>query len=203
MLARIPPAALETQLADLGLSARVFSHLEKAGLATVGEVMRRLAEGDEAMLSVEGVGPKALAEIKTQIDAKGLGFVPEAAPAQLEVVAPVEAVAPAAEVTLPAEMAAPAEAVTPPATEVTTPVEASAAVAEVTPPAEGVAPIVPVPAQLIEEALAEEEEIEGEGGKGKKKKKARTLVFDERVGAVVAQRQRKPGRQRETWEPEE
>jgi len=203
MLARIPPAAFETQLADLGLSARVFSHLEKAGLATVGEVMRRLAEGDEAMLSVEGVGPKALAEIKTQIDAKGLGFVPEAVPAQPEVVAPVEAVAPAAEVTLPSEMAAPAEAVTPLSTEVTTLVEAPAAVAEVTPPAEGVAPIVPVPAQLIEEALAEEEESEGEGGKGKKKKKARTLVFDERVGAVVAQRQHKPGRQRETWEPEE
>jgi N utilization substance protein A len=203
MLARIPPAAFETHLADLGLSTRVFSHLEKAGLATIGEVMRRLAEGDEAMLSVEGIGPKALAEIKTQIDTKGLGFVPEAAPAQLEVVAPVEAVAPAAEVTPPSEMAAPAEAVTPPAAEVTTPVEAPAAVAEVTPPAEGAAPIVPVPAQLIEEALAEEEESEGEGGKGKKKKKARTLVFDERVGAVVAQRQHKPGRQREVWEPEE
>ena len=32
LLARIPPAAFETQLADLGLSSRVFAHLEKAGL---------------------------------------------------------------------------------------------------------------------------------------------------------------------------
>jgi len=206
MLARIPPAAFGTQLADLGLSTRVFSHLEKATLMTVGEVMQRLAEGDEAMLSVEGIGPKALAEIKTQIEAKGLGFLPQVAPTEPQVAAPTEVAALVAEVTPPqAETAAVVEAVLPPVAELAAPVEAPPVVTEVAPPtAEEAAPVVPVPPQLIEEALAEEEDLEeGEVGKGgKKKKKARTLVFDERVGAVVAKRQRKPGRQREVWEEE-
>jgi len=54
------------------------------------------------------------------------------------------------------------------------------------------------------EALIEEE-IEEEGGKlGKKgKERARKLVFDERLGTVVAKKQRKPGRQRGIWEPED
>lgn len=171
MLARIPPTAFEARLADLGLSARVFSHLEKAGLATAGQVMRRLAEGDEAMLSVEGIGPKALAEIKTQIDAKGLGFIPEAAPAQPEAVLPIELVAPA-EVTPPPEVAAPVEAAAPPAAEVTAPVEAPPMVAEVTPAAAEQAEIaVPVPAQLIEEALAEEEPEEKIARAARRKRK--------------------------------
>jgi Bacterial RNA polymerase, alpha chain C terminal domain len=218
LLARIPPVAFETQLDDLGLSARVFSHLEKAGLANVGHVMQRLVEGDEAMLSVEGIGPKALAEIKTQIEAKGMGFLPEVAPAQPEAAAAAEetvpaaeAAAPEAELTLPVpevtppevEVAAPVEAVVPPV-EMVAPAEAPSAVAEVVPavPQEAVA-TVPIAPGVIEEALGDEEFDEDEIGKGgKKKKKGLTLVFDERVGAVVAKRQRKPGRQREAWEEE-
>ena len=50
MLARIPAVAFETLLADLGLTTRVQGHLEKAELSNVGQVMQRLAEGDEAML---------------------------------------------------------------------------------------------------------------------------------------------------------
>jgi N utilization substance protein A len=211
MLARIPPAAFETQLANLGLSARVFSHLEKARLITVGQVMQRLAESDEAMLSVEGIGPKALSEIKAQIEAKALSFLPEVTLAQPEVAAPVEAAAPAevtpAEVTpLAAEAAVPAaEAVAAPVAQGAAPVEAATAAEVTAPGAEVVVPVAPLPPQLIEEALAEEVEFEEEeGGKGgKKKKKARTLVFDERLGTVVAQRKRKPGRQRDLWEVEE
>jgi transcription termination/antitermination protein NusA len=218
LLARIPPVAFETQLDDLGLSARVFSHLEKAGLANVGHVMQRLVEGDEAMLSVEGIGPKALAEIKTQIEAKGMGFLPEVAPAQPEAAAAAEETVPAAEAAAPeAELTLPVPEVTPPEVEVAAPVgaivppvemvapaEAPSAVAEVVPavPQEAVA-TVPIAPGVIEEALGDEEFDEDEIGKGgKKKKKGLTLVFDERVGAVVAKRQRKPGRQREAWEEE-
>jgi hypothetical protein len=171
--------------------------------------MQRLAEGDEAMLSVEGIGPKALTEIKAQVEASGLGFLPEVAiappaaeaPAQEQIAAPVETVAPA-EVTPPAaEAPAPVvEEIPSAADQVAAPVEAVAP-----PAAEGVVPIVPLPPQLIEEALAEEGELEEDDGTkgGKKKKKARTLVFDERLGTVVAQRKRKPGRQRDVWEVEE
>jgi hypothetical protein len=190
LLARIPPVAFETQLVDLGLSSRVFAHLEKAGLVTIGQVLQRLAEGDEAMLSVEGIGPKGLAEVKAQIEAKGVGFMPEVKP---EAPTPIEA-APVVEVAPVAQVAAV------PVAEV-----APVVVEEVSPAAQ---PTVPVTEPIVVlppiEALIEEE-IEEEGGKlGKKgKEKARKLVFDERLGTVVAKKQRKPGRQRGLWEPED
>jgi hypothetical protein len=197
LLARIPPVAFETQLADLGLSARVFAHLEKADLANVGQVLQRLAEGDEAMLSVDGIGPKGLAEVKAQIEVKGMGFLPEVKP---ETPAPVEE-APAVEAAPVAEVAA-----APAAEEAVRAAEvAPQAAEEVSPVAQ---PTVPEPELVVErpplEALVEEEEEE-EGGKvGKKgKEKARKLVFDERLGALVAKKQRKPGRQRGMWEPED
>ena len=207
MLARIPAAAFETLIADVGLTTRVQGHLERAGLVNVGQVMQRLAEGDEAMLSIEGVGPKALTEIKTQIEAKGLGFLTQVTPPQPEPVAPVEAA--------PVQAAAPVvEEIKPAATEVV----ALEAVAPVTPPAEAViaeptqaagepvvtppAVTVPIATPIVEE-LVEEEEDGGKGGKKKDKKKGRKLVFDERLGTVVAKRERKPGRVRDVWTPDE
>jgi hypothetical protein len=52
-----------------------------------------------------------------------------------------------------------------------------------------------------EEGEGEEQGVPGRG-KAKKKKlgKKRELVFDEDLGEVVAQRKRKPGRQRREWE---
>jgi N utilization substance protein A len=211
LLARIPPAAFETQLADLGLSSRVQAHLEKANLMNVGQVMQHLAEGDEAMLSIEGIGPKALAEIRSQTEAKGLGFLPPV-PAQLEApaleVAPAEVVAPVEEIPAPAPVveAPAAEATAPlPAVEEVKPAEETAPV--IAPPTSAAeAPVAPVPPELIESLVAEEVEEEEEGGKDKKKDKkgkGRKLVFDERRGAVVAKRERKPGRVRNVWDTEE
>jgi len=59
----------ETPLTEIGLNARVLGHLERADLATVGHVMERLAEGDEELLKLDGIGPKSLAEIKQCIEA--------------------------------------------------------------------------------------------------------------------------------------
>ena len=59
----------ETPLTEIGLSARVLGHLEQADLATVGDVVERLAEGDEGLLKLDGIGPKSLAEIKQCIGA--------------------------------------------------------------------------------------------------------------------------------------
>ncbi len=68
----------------------------------------------------------------------------------------------------------------------------------VTPPAV----TVPITAPILEE-LVEEEEDGAKGGKKKEKKKGRKLVFDERLGTVVAKRERKPGRVRDVWTPDE
>jgi polyphosphate kinase 2 (PPK2 family) len=56
-------------LAEVGLNARVLGSLGEAGLATVEDVMARLAEGDEGLLELEGIGPKSLAEIKQCVEA--------------------------------------------------------------------------------------------------------------------------------------
>lgn len=68
-LAEVPEAAYDIPLQELGLSTRVFNHLEKAELNNLGQIMARLIDGDEGLLAVDGIGPKGLSEIKTQIKA--------------------------------------------------------------------------------------------------------------------------------------
>ena len=77
--ARVPATAYEQSLAVLNLSDKVHSHLASSGLANVGEVMERMALGDEALLMIEGVGVKALREIKDAMDATGLQYIEPAA----------------------------------------------------------------------------------------------------------------------------
>jgi N utilization substance protein A len=77
--ARVPATAYDQSLTALNLSDKVHSHLASSGLANVGEVMARLALGDEALLMIEGVGVKALREIKDAMDATGLQFIEPAA----------------------------------------------------------------------------------------------------------------------------
>ncbi len=69
----IPSQAFEISLTDIGLSTRVQGCLERAGLATAGDVIERLAiEDDKGLLALSGVGPKALSEIKQCIKALAL-----------------------------------------------------------------------------------------------------------------------------------
>jgi len=77
--ARVPAPAYEQTLAELNLSDKVHSHLASSGLTSVGEVMERIALGDEALLVIEGIGAKALREIKDAMDATGLQFIEPAA----------------------------------------------------------------------------------------------------------------------------
>jgi N utilization substance protein A len=64
----IPDRAYETDIEDMGLGVRTAGRLKDAGLATAGQVMERLiAEGDEGLLSLEGVGPKTLDQTKEKI----------------------------------------------------------------------------------------------------------------------------------------
>ncbi len=148
--ARIPPHAYDIPLTEIGLSARVLAHLERAGLATVGEVMERLAEGDEGLLKLDGIGPKSLAETKRCIEALELSAVEEPPPVEeaveAEAVSPVELPlkAPAAVGEAPVEAAVVAE-------------EMPAAVVEEVAAAPEAAMEVPVeaaPAAVMEEVAA-------------------------------------------------
>jgi N utilization substance protein A len=197
--ARIPAAAYAMPVGELGLNARVLEHIERSGLTNVGQIHERLASGDEAMLAIDGIGPKGLAHIKQAIDEKGLGLKPisvEAAPAVAA--QPIEPVA-AAEPIVAEEKPAETSVVAQPA------VAAQLAVEEK--PAEAVAPgaeqpavtaegeAVAVPAGPIDiEEIEDEDELERKGGKKKGKRKDRTLVFDEEHGVVIAKKQRKAGR---------
>jgi large subunit ribosomal protein L31 len=65
-------------IAELELGARPSSALEKAGITTVGQFLKRLGEGEEAVLAIEGFGRKSLIDVKKKL--RALGYrLPEAA----------------------------------------------------------------------------------------------------------------------------
>jgi N utilization substance protein A len=69
----IPGKAYETPVEAMALGTRAVGRLEDAGLATAGEVMERLiADGDEGLLELEGIGPKIVEHVKASISELGL-----------------------------------------------------------------------------------------------------------------------------------
>jgi N utilization substance protein A len=83
----IPGKAYETPVEDMGLGTRAVGRLEDAGLGTAGEVMERLiADGDEGLLVLDGIGPKIVEHVKERISELGL-LEGEPAPTGEEVVA--------------------------------------------------------------------------------------------------------------------
>jgi N utilization substance protein A len=106
-LARIPSQADGIPLADADISERVLSHLKRAEVTTVGDVMRHLAEGDEGLLKLDGIGPKSLAEVKEYLDTLALAPVEaEATEAVVTEAVATEAVAIEAAVSVGEEAAA-------------------------------------------------------------------------------------------------
>jgi DNA-directed RNA polymerase subunit alpha len=61
--------ALKARIEDLGLSARIEGVLTDAGIRTVGGLARK-READ--LLELDGMGPKAVTEIKTALSARGV-----------------------------------------------------------------------------------------------------------------------------------
>jgi hypothetical protein len=61
------PEPIET----LRLSVRVQRVLRDAGLTSIDDLLAHLAQGDEALLSIRGIGPKSLAEIRVKLAAGG------------------------------------------------------------------------------------------------------------------------------------
>jgi len=58
-------------VAEIGLSARATEALVKAGLNTIGQVINKLAEGEAALLAVEGFGRKSLIDMKKSLRQMG------------------------------------------------------------------------------------------------------------------------------------
>ncbi len=215
---RIPQAAYAIPLADAGFSARVLGHLERNGVVNVGQLMERLAEGDEGLLKLDGIGPKALTEIRKALESLDLPEVTaEAVPveAALPEVQPVVEEVEAVEEALPVEAEAAEEAPVlaaegvpagpvaveeMPAPAITAAAEpVRPAVIEEKPPREEEETFEEWE-EFFEEAEEEEEEIAVLRRRGKRRKKrSRELIYDEKLGRVVAVRRHRRGEEEE-WE---
>jgi N utilization substance protein A len=135
--ASVPEAAYERDLETLGLPEKTYRHLVGSDLQNVGQVMERVALGDEALLMLDGVGAKALRDIKDAVANYDLAFIePEAETAEAEVVVEetaetaeaVEEMVEALEVTELEDVPVPSEAVEEPEPIVAPDVEAEAVV---------------------------------------------------------------------------
>jgi large subunit ribosomal protein L31 len=65
---RVSPELL---IAELELGKRSEDALARAGITTVGQALDRLAEGDAAMLAVDGFGQKSLIDLKRRLRQRG------------------------------------------------------------------------------------------------------------------------------------
>lgn len=61
----------ELPITELELGSRAQAVLAGAGIKTVGDVLARLAEGEEALTDLKGFGLKSLATLKKQLRARG------------------------------------------------------------------------------------------------------------------------------------
>jgi len=61
--ATFPETAFEVELADVDLSTRVLNLLIEAGYKTAGQVLEKLGMDEDAILGLQGIGPKAMIEI--------------------------------------------------------------------------------------------------------------------------------------------
>jgi len=57
---------------DIPVTTRALNSLKADGLNSVGDVLERLEQGDDALLAIHGVGQKALIDIKKYLRAQGL-----------------------------------------------------------------------------------------------------------------------------------
>lgn len=58
----------ESSIAELGLGVRVHNALHRAGTRTVGALLQRRDEGEEALFAVRNMGEKGVAEVKAALD---------------------------------------------------------------------------------------------------------------------------------------
>lgn len=67
----------ELPITELELGTRIESALAEAGIQIVGQALERIAQGDQAMLDIDGFGRKSLADLKRALKRHGFEL-PEA-----------------------------------------------------------------------------------------------------------------------------
>ncbi len=67
-------ASLEQPITVLGMSGTVERILQDAGIQTVGDVLAKLAEGDDALTGIRGIDLAALATLKKRLRARGFNL---------------------------------------------------------------------------------------------------------------------------------
>jgi N utilization substance protein A len=148
-LASVPPLTFDINILDVDLKEHVLYILQEAGMDTLGDLVLKMRLDEDAILGLNGIGPKAFEEIKELTDA--LRVTPEEAAAMAAAQAEAEAAAEAE-----AEIEAATEAVNETETEAVAEVEAEA-------PAEEAVETAEAEPVAEEEAVAEvEEEAEPE-----------------------------------------
>jgi DNA-directed RNA polymerase subunit alpha len=68
--ALIPVRIYETPIEELELSVRAYNCLKRAGITKVGEILEKMAGGDDEILAIRNFGKKSLAELKERMRAK-------------------------------------------------------------------------------------------------------------------------------------
>jgi N utilization substance protein A len=204
--AKVPAAAFNRPLEDLDLGDRIFDLLAENGYSTVGELMLQMELDADVVLSINGIGPRAITEIQERVEAmqtqmKSEEMLAEEIP---QILAPEEGIAEAA-AEVPVEIAEEAAGVEPTLTEegqpvereeyesILAPIQQGADVETITTEDEG---------ELEEEEEEEEEETTGEEelvysedgeltGKKKKKKKFVEVEYDPDKDVMIVKRKRK------------
>ncbi len=62
---------LTLNLSEIGLDKRTVNLLNENGVATAGDALAKLEGGDDALLSIPGVGRKVLSDLKRALRARG------------------------------------------------------------------------------------------------------------------------------------
>ena len=187
--AGIPDAAFEADIATLGLPDHVYTILTEAEHRTVGDLMMAMKLNPDSVLSLSGIGPKAMQSIESALAT--ISFPEPEKPAEVPEIEPAAQVEEAVEpVVVPAEAVAGENA----------PVVAEEVVE--------IAPAEEIKEEeekdfdkifSLQNVLAappapdEESEEERNKKKEKKAKKGRELEFDEKRGEVVARKKHKRG----------
>jgi N utilization substance protein A len=89
--ANIPPAAFEMPLEQFEVSDRLYAVISEAGYQSVGDLILQMRTNSDALLKLNGMGPKAMIELETALEALTFAPVEEAAAEGAEAVLEGEA----------------------------------------------------------------------------------------------------------------